>query len=97
LLARLAIGLIQTWRLSHRAQPITAPWCAGVDFRTTAAIRAPVTFSSTILLPSDWVNWNPIKLHVVVAHEGAGANVGHGSDRIYAQRKQAEDSVTHGQ
>jgi TonB family protein len=71
LLVRLAIGLIQTWRLRRNAQPVAAPWCAGFDVRATAAIRAPVTFASTILLPSDWASWNAPKLHAVVAHESA--------------------------
>ena len=71
LLVRLALGLIQTWRLRRKAQPIAAPWCAGFDVRVTPAIRAPVTFAATILLPSNWVSWNKTKLQAVMAHESA--------------------------
>jgi len=71
LLARLAIGITHTWRLTRNAKRVTEQWTEGLDVRETTAIRAPVTFALTILLPIDWVNWSTTKLYAVVAHEGA--------------------------
>jgi len=70
LLARLSVGIAQTWSLSRSAKRVTEQWTEGLDVRA-AAIRAPVTFASTILLPTDWATWSTTKLRAVLAHESA--------------------------
>jgi TonB family protein len=69
LLARWMIGLVQTWRINHNAQRVNESRFQGNDVRSTPAIRSPVTFASTILLPSDWASWSDAKLDAVIAHE----------------------------
>ncbi|MDB5501623.1 MAG: antirepressor regulating drug resistance protein [Tardiphaga sp.] len=71
LLLRLAIGLRLTWRLARHATPLHAPWVAGADVRVSALVNGPVTFGSTILFPSDYVDWDLGKRQAVLAHESA--------------------------
>jgi hypothetical protein len=42
-----------------------------MDVRVTARISSPATFSSTILLPSDFSDWSSLKRQAVLAHERA--------------------------
>jgi beta-lactamase regulating signal transducer with metallopeptidase domain len=71
LLLRLAIGLYLTWRLVRAATPVNAPWAADADIRVSALVGGPVTFGSTIVLPSDYGDWDAAKRQAVLAHEGA--------------------------
>lgn len=75
LLLRLAVGLYLTWRLVRHAGPVdeswAESWAAPVRVRVSSAIRAPVTFGSTILLPPQYVDWDCFKRDAVLAHEGA--------------------------
>lgn len=63
MLSRLLTGLALTWRLWRAARPVAG----GV--RSSAALAAPVTFGSTILLPAECVDWNPAMRQAVLAHE----------------------------
>ncbi len=76
LLVRLVIGVVLTWRLARAARPVRAPWAAGVDVRVSEAVGVPVTFGSTILLPTDYVAWSTAKRRAVLTHERA--HVAHG-------------------
>jgi beta-lactamase regulating signal transducer with metallopeptidase domain len=76
LLLRLLIGLALTWRLARAARPLRAGWTGGTDVRVSGVVGVPVTFGSTILLPSDYVAWSPAKRRAVLTHEGA--HVAHG-------------------
>jgi beta-lactamase regulating signal transducer with metallopeptidase domain len=69
LLLRLAIGLALTWRLLRRGRRINADWAAGSDVRLSAAVVTPVTFGTTILLPVECLDWSPVRLQAVLAHE----------------------------
>lgn len=71
LLLRLAIGLFLTWRLVRRATPLHAPWVGDADVRVSQLVGGPVTFRATILLPSDYGDWDIAKRSAVLAHEGA--------------------------
>jgi beta-lactamase regulating signal transducer with metallopeptidase domain len=71
LLLRLLIGLALTWRLARAARPVRAGWTAGVDVRVSDLLGVPVTFGSTILLPTDHVAWGPAKRRAVLTHERA--------------------------
>jgi hypothetical protein len=70
-LARFALGLGLTWRLARAARSIDQPWAAPRDVRVSAAIKGPVTFGSTILLPPQYTEWDALKRHAVMAHESA--------------------------
>src|SRR5262249_35663546 len=71
LLLRLVIGLALTWRLARAARPVRAGWTTGVDVRVSDLLGVPVTFGSTILLPTDHVAWGPAKRRAVLTHERA--------------------------
>ncbi|WP_295854922.1 M56 family metallopeptidase [Tardiphaga sp.] len=71
LLLRLAVGLHLTWRVVRQAMPLQAPWAADADLRISPIVGGPVTFGSTILLPSDYSDWDMAKRQAVLAHERA--------------------------
>jgi BlaR1 peptidase M56 len=71
LLLRLAVGIYLTWCLARAAKPISEPWTAASRVRVSNAIRGPVTFGSTILLPPQCADWDLPKRQAVLAHEGA--------------------------
>jgi hypothetical protein len=73
LLLRLLIGLALTRRLLGKARPIATDWTAGADVRVSAAIATPVTFGTTILLPTECLGWSPAKCQAVLAHERSHA------------------------
>ena len=76
LLVRLVIGVVLTWRLARAARPVRAPWAAGLDVRVSDVVEVPVTFGSTILLPTEYVAWSTAKRRAVLTHERA--HVTHG-------------------
>ena len=71
LLARLVVGIYLTWRLARAAKPMSEPWTADWSVRVSNVIAGPVTFGSTILLPSQCFDWDRRKREAVLAHEGA--------------------------
>jgi beta-lactamase regulating signal transducer with metallopeptidase domain len=71
LLLRLAIGLVLTWRLVRAARPVRASWATGIDVRVSDVVGVPVTFGSTILLPTEYVAWSTAKRRAVLTHERA--------------------------
>jgi hypothetical protein len=71
LLLRLLIGLVLTWRLARAARPVRASWAIGIDVRVSDVIGVPVTFGSTILLPTEYVAWSTAKRRAVLTHERA--------------------------
>lgn len=50
---RLAAGLLLCLKLYRKAQPVTAPWARGRNIRASAAIDAPLSFGTAILVPAD--------------------------------------------
>jgi hypothetical protein len=76
LLVRLGIGVVLTWRLARAARPVRAPWAGGVDVRVSDVVGVPVTFGSTVLLPTEYVAWSRTKRRAVLTHESA--HVTHG-------------------
>jgi hypothetical protein len=76
LLVRLMVGLVLTWRLARASRPVRASWAAGIDVRVSDVVGVPVTFGSTILLPTEYVAWNRAKRRAVLTHERA--HVAHG-------------------
>jgi beta-lactamase regulating signal transducer with metallopeptidase domain len=71
LLFRLVIGVFLTWRLARAATPISESWTGGWRVRVSDLIGTPVTFASTVLLPSHYGDWDSYKRRAVLAHEGA--------------------------
>jgi beta-lactamase regulating signal transducer with metallopeptidase domain len=71
LLLRLAVGLYLTWRMVRAAKPLNAQWTTEADVRVSRFVEGPVTFGSTILLPSRYSDWDVSKRMAVLAHEGA--------------------------
>ena len=69
MLLRLLVGLALTWRIARRARPLDEVWAE--DVRISAAVQAPVTFGSTILLPLDYARWPTSKRRAVLGHEYA--------------------------
>src|SRR5262245_5147380 len=71
LLLRLAIGLYLTWRLARAAQPIRERWALGLNVCASDIVGVPVTFGSTILLPSECTDWDGRTRRAVLSHESA--------------------------
>jgi beta-lactamase regulating signal transducer with metallopeptidase domain len=70
LILRLLIGIALAWKLCRSAVRVREDWTAGHDVRTSAAIRAPASFASTILVPADYPRWDATQRAAVMAHEG---------------------------
>jgi TonB family protein len=69
LFLRLVLGIIAAWRLRRSAQK---PSCARLDDSRALisdSVTAPVTIGSTVLLPTDALQWSAYKLQAVLAHE----------------------------
>lgn len=67
LLLRVIIGLILSSRLLRRSRPIGI-----ASVQESDEVRGPVTVGilrPTVLLPSDWRDWDSLKLKAVLAHE----------------------------
>jgi beta-lactamase regulating signal transducer with metallopeptidase domain len=71
LLLRLVVGICLTWRLTRDARPISESWADNGRVRVSSVIAGPVTFGSTILLPTQCIDWDLSKRQAVLAHEGA--------------------------
>jgi len=71
LLARLAIGFGRMWWVRRGAVRIHETWTQGTDVRVAATLSNPVTFGSTILLPTNYTSWSAAKRSAVLAHENA--------------------------
>jgi hypothetical protein len=71
LLLRLAVGLALMWRVIRTAHPLKLRWAATADVRVSDNVAVPVTFGSTILLPSGYKAWGKRKLRAVLWHEGS--------------------------
>src|SRR6185369_16702928 len=69
LLLRLIAGVWQSRRLRRASVPLRQPWTSGMDVRVCAELGIPATYGSTILLPSDWPEWNTFKRDAVLLHE----------------------------
>jgi hypothetical protein len=70
-LTRLAIGLLQSFRLYTRAAPVEAEWAYGHHIRVNATLKTPASLARVILLPSDYREWSVAKRETVIAHEAA--------------------------
>jgi beta-lactamase regulating signal transducer with metallopeptidase domain len=73
LFVRLLLGLALTYHVRSRSMIIAEEWTAGLDVRSSSAVRAPVTFGSTILLPDDFRSWPDAKRDAVLLHERSHA------------------------
>jgi len=73
---RLLVGSALTWRLCRSALPVQEDWTAGRDVRTSACIKVPATFGSTILLPAGYARWDGTERRAVMAHEQAHVSNG---------------------
>jgi beta-lactamase regulating signal transducer with metallopeptidase domain len=76
MMLRLLIGLLLTWQVVRAARPARDDWVAGSDVRVSDIVVVPVTFASTILLPSASAGWSVRKRQAVLLHEGS--HVAHG-------------------
>jgi BlaR1 peptidase M56 len=76
MMLRLAFGWLVMWRIVRAARPVGDGWAAGADVRVSSVVRVPVTFASTILLPSNYAAWSARKLRAVMLHEGSHATHG---------------------
>ena len=66
LLLRMVFGLAIALRLWSRARPSAFP-----GIRVSRDLSTPVTIASTVILPSDYADWDAAKLRIVLAHEQA--------------------------
>jgi hypothetical protein len=71
LLLRLGMGLTMALRLKRRAQRIDMPAIANADVRVSAQLANPVTITSSILLPRNYLHWDAATLRIVLSHEFA--------------------------
>jgi beta-lactamase regulating signal transducer with metallopeptidase domain len=76
MLLRLLIGLVLMRRVVREARQVQDDWAAGADVRLSDIVAVPVTFASTILLPSASAGWSARKRQAVLLHEGT--HVAHG-------------------
>jgi hypothetical protein len=65
MLARLAAGLVLSLRLYRR----TVPLAQDRALRIGAAVRSPMVFGRTILLPAEFKGWSAARQAAVLAHE----------------------------
>jgi len=70
MLLRLLAGLMLMWRVVRVARRVPGRWGEG-DFRVSEIVTVPVTFASTILLPSGSSAWSARKLEAALLHEGS--------------------------
>jgi hypothetical protein len=80
MLLRLLFGWLVMTRVVRAARPVSDGWAAGVDVRVSDIVRVPVTFASTILLPSSCTAWSAARLRAVMLHEGS--HVSHGDSYV---------------
>ncbi len=69
LLTRLVFGIGWMWCVRRRAVRLQWPMIGRLDVRVSTSLASPVTFGSTILLPSDCLGWSKAKRTAVLAHE----------------------------
>jgi len=77
LLLRLLYGLDAAARLWTAAQPVSpdslpgpaSRLAEGLSLRTSCAVASPVTIGSGVLLPAEYLEWDAVKLRIVLAHE----------------------------
>jgi TonB family protein len=65
---RYVYAIAKLWRVRRLARPLVATIDAS-DVRTTTACRSPVLVGSTILVPSDFGEWDSLRQRAVIAHE----------------------------
>lgn len=68
LLLRISLGILFAVRLWRSAEIVHEP-LAGGDVRVSPAVRSPVTFAGSVLLPLEYRDWEPVKLIAVLGHE----------------------------
>jgi beta-lactamase regulating signal transducer with metallopeptidase domain len=76
MLLRLLIGLVLMRHVVRAARPARDDCAAGADVRLSDIVAVPVSFGSTILLPSASAAWSVRKRQAVLLHERA--HVAHG-------------------
>src|SRR5258708_8602412 len=62
--------------MARAARPIHESWVGSADVRVSDVVGVPGTFGSTVLLPTEYVDWSEAKRQAVLAHEGS--HVAHG-------------------
>ena len=68
-LLRLLLGLIWTFRVWRRARPVSGLTAPLVTVRSSGDVSTPYTIGFSVVLPSSFNEWDPAKLHIVLAHE----------------------------
>jgi beta-lactamase regulating signal transducer with metallopeptidase domain len=76
MLLRLLTGLLLSFRMVGAARPLGEGWADGTDVRVSDDLAMPVTFGSTVLLPTEYPDWSEAKRLAVLSHERA--HVAHG-------------------
>jgi beta-lactamase regulating signal transducer with metallopeptidase domain len=76
MLVRLLTGLLLSWRMARAARPLEEGWVGGADVRVSDNLAMPVTFGSTVLLPTEYADWGEEKRQTVLSHERS--HVAHG-------------------
>jgi beta-lactamase regulating signal transducer with metallopeptidase domain len=77
LLLRLIYGLGAAVRLWRSAEPVASDslpgpasrLAEGLSLRTSRAVASPVTIGSGVVLPAEYLEWDTVKLRIVLAHE----------------------------
>src|SRR5262245_3518036 len=57
MLLRLFTGLLLSIRIARASRPIREAWTGGADVRVSDDVAMPVTFGSTVLLPTEHADW----------------------------------------
>jgi beta-lactamase regulating signal transducer with metallopeptidase domain len=71
LLLRLGVAYLRVWQIWRDSPRLHESWTHGADIRVAANLSSPVTFGSTILLPTDHCAWSSAKRLAVLTHERA--------------------------
>jgi hypothetical protein len=80
MMLRLLFGWLVMWWVVRAARPVGGDWAGDADVRESDVVRGPVTFASTILLPSSYTTWSARKLKAVMLHERS--HVAHGDSYV---------------
>ncbi len=68
---RLCAGVGFALRLRNQAERVIFPFDPELDVRTSARVASPVTIGSSVLLPSNYTDWDGATLRIVLSHERA--------------------------
>lgn len=79
------VSITRLVRIRRAARRVVDAWAPDLDVRVTSALSGPATFGTTVLLPTEHVQWSTQKRAAVMAHERAHVR-SHDCQRLWLAR-----------